>query len=158
MTVDFSESVERSESELDSFERTLNLQLPEDYRRFLAANDGARPADNRFAFRSDAYCSVNRFIPIPQIAAQSASIDDLADTRIAIAWAEGGNFVCLDTRGGVYFWDHEQPHIDYRLADSFDDFRSLLEPASVDDVTLDPAQVEYAWIDPEILEQAKKRK
>ena len=157
MTVDFSEGTQRSEQELDAFERTIEMKLPDDYRRFLAANDGARPADNRFAFRSDANCSVNRFIPTTQIAAQSASIDELADTRIAIAWAEGGNFVCLDTRGGVYFWDHEEPHIDYRLADSFDDFLTLLQPASVDDVTLDPAQVEYAWIDPEILEQAKKR-
>lgn len=158
MTIDFSEGAKRSARELDRFERTITLRLPDDYRRFLAANDGARPADNRFAFRDNAHCSVNRFIPIQQIAAQSASIDDLADTRITIAWAEGGNFVCLDTRGGVYFWDHEEPHIDYRLADSFDDFLTLLQPASVDDVTLDPAQVEYAWIDPEILEQAKKRR
>ena len=53
MTIDFSEGLERSEHELDSFERTIEMELPDDYRRFLAANDGARPADNRFAFRSD---------------------------------------------------------------------------------------------------------
>lgn len=159
MTVSLSGGVTRSEEELAGCEDALGLRLPADYRAFLRQNDGARPADNKFAIPNATSFGVNRFIPIGEVGAERRCIENLPATRVPVAWDNSGNYVCLETGpgAGVFFWDHEEPHIDRRIADSFEEFLERLEPDSLDDVRLDPASVEKAWINPEFLERIKKR-
>lgn len=159
MSVNLSDGVERSEAELIAVESSLGLSLPADYRRFVSQQDGARPDDNIFDVGDDNDCGIDCFIPIAEIGKERTYIEGLSATRLPIAWAEGGNFVCLETAapGGVYFSDHEEPDVEYRLANSFDEFINKLRPDSPADTDLDPADVKKVWIDPDFLKAVKKR-
>ena len=130
MKIRLSEGAARSEVEIASAERALGLRLPVDFRRFVSAHDGAEADSNVFDVGDYNDSGVNQFIPLARVADQAALIENLSASRIPIAWAEGGNYVCLETAqtGGVFFWDHEEPHIDHKLAESFDQFLAQLEP------------------------------
>jgi len=141
------------------FEQLVGLKLPADYRRFVSQQDGACPDDNVFDVGDDNDCGVNEFILIAEISDEKSFIENLRATRLPIARAEGGNYVCLETAapGGVYFWDHEEPDVEYRLADSFREFLDKLQPDSPADTDLDPADVKKVWVDPEFLKTLNKR-
>lgn len=158
MSIGLSGGTAQSGKALNAFERITGLRLPKDFRTFLLAQDGARPDGNSFDVGDSNSCAVNRFIPLAEIAEQCSMIENLPATRLPIAWAEGGNYVCLETSatGGIYFWDHELPDEEHRLADSFDEFLNQLQPASVADVEIDPATVKRVWIDPDFLKSLKK--
>lgn len=142
-----------SEEEVREVEQDLEVSLPGDYREFVVNHDGLRPQLNIFRVSGANESGVNEFIPLRRIPKECTFIENLGDGRIPIAWAEGGNYVCLDisTVGGVFFWDHEEPERDMKLADSFSRFIELLEPFDPNSVELRPGQVKSAWIDPDFL-------
>ena len=142
-----------SEEEIQEVEHGLEISFPGDYREFVANHDGLRPQLNIFSVSGTNESGVNEFIPLHRIRTECAFIENLGDARIPIAWAEGGNYVCLDvsSEGGVFFWDHEEPDRDAKLADSFSHFIELLAPFDPNSVELKPGQVKSAWIDPEFL-------
>ena len=157
MTVEFSGGSARTAAEIDAHAQALDLRLPADYRRFIMRQDGATPGDNQYDVSICDLCAVSRFIPIAEVAEQSAVVQNLPATAIPIAWAAGGNFVYLDTGepGGVYFRDHEEPQVEYRLSATFEKFLERLEPYTPDDDELEP-DVESVWINPDFLESLKK--
>ena len=80
-------------------------------------------------------------------------LDDVGEKVYPIAWAEGGNYVIVDSEknAAVFFWDHEEPQNHTSLGDDVYEFLSNLEPFDPDSVELKEGQVESAWIDPEFL-------
>lgn len=148
-----------SEEEVREVEQDLEVSLPDDYREFVANHDGVRPQLNIFPISNTNESGVNEFIPLHRIRKECTFIENLGDDRIPIAWAEGGNYVCLDVSkgGGVFFWDHEEPERDAKLADSFSRFMELLAPFDPNSVELKPGQVKSAWIDPEFLKSLDQK-
>ncbi len=147
-----------SEIEIHRGERELGVSVPEDYRRFVAEHDGLKPKPNIFRVSKTNQCGVNQFIPFRRIAKERGFIENLRVGWIPIAWAEGGNYVCLECRkGGVFFWDHEDPATDYTLANTFSVFLDMLAPFDSNDVQLKPGQVKSAWIDPEFLKSLDRK-
>jgi len=159
MTVNMSGGTARNAAEIAASEANLGVQLPDDYRAFVAQDDGARPDNNRYELNEANGFGVSAFIPLARIAEERRYIENLPAARFPVAWDESGNYVCLETgaRGGVYFWDHEEPHREYRLTDNFGQFLENLQPASPEDVKLDPADVNSAWIDPDFLRQLREK-
>lgn len=139
--------------EIDDVETELGLRFPDDYRRFLLGQDGARPESNIFTVSEALESGVNQFIPMNEIRKERDYLDNLAPVEIPIAWAEGGNYVCLNMsgKGSIFFWDHEEPDTKHRLADNFAEFFEMLSPFDPEEVTLKPGQVKKAWIDPDFL-------
>ncbi|MBZ2188660.1 SMI1/KNR4 family protein [Alcanivorax sp. JB21] len=149
-----------SEEEIRNVEQDMRVSFPVDYRHFVAKHDGAKPKLNIFSISESNESGINEFIPLHRIRKECNFIENLVDGRIPIAWAEGGNYVCLDVLagGGVFFWDHEEPKRDTKLADSFSRFIELLEPFDPGSVELKPDQVKSAWIDPEFLKSLDQKK
>lgn len=148
-----------SQEQVREVERDLGVSLPDDYREFVANHDGVRPPLNIFPIADANESGVNEFIPLRRVRKECTFIEDLSDDRIPIAWAEGGNYVCLDVskKGGVFFWDHEEPDKDAKLANSFSHFIELLAPFDPNSVELEPDQVKSAWIDPDFLKSLDQK-
>jgi len=56
--------------------------------------------------------------------------EQLPELLVPIGDSSGGNLICLDNSGAVYFWDHESSEGENgtnRIADSFDEFFYRLE-------------------------------
>ena len=102
MTVTLTDGAARTEFEIAAAERDLAVRLPADYRQFLSAHDGAEADNNIFDVGEYNDSGINQFIPLAEIAEQAAMIENLSHTRIPVAWAEGGNYVCLET--APYGW------------------------------------------------------
>lgn len=152
MSVGFRKGQSLSTAEVSAFEDQADLELPHDYREFALLHDGAEPETNIFPVGSGNESGVNRFIPLGQTLSERKYIDQVSVNFLPVAWAEGGNYVCLDLeRGGVFFWDHEAPSGDLKLAESFRQFLDMLAPFDVKDIRLEPGQVKKAWIDPDFL-------
>jgi hypothetical protein len=133
-------------------ENEIGSSLPAVFLEFLKSNDGAEPETNGFKVAMKNESGVNGFIPVREIPSERANIENLPSTAFPIAWAEGGNYVCIDAASGVvYFWDHEQPSLPVPLAQDFADFLNLLEAFDPSSVKLKPGQVKSAWIDPDFL-------
>ena len=149
MTVQLQNGRAVPQDEVLAFESAVGHTMPPDYRAFVRSQDGARPVLNVFRIADDNASGVNRFIPLSQIREEKASIA-LPTGCWPIAWAEGGNYVCIDcaTGGTVYFWDHESPRELVRLADSFTEFMALLQPFDAREADLGSYHVENAWIAP----------
>jgi hypothetical protein len=137
------------EARVVALEGRLGHHLPADYREFLLRHNGGRPdpAVFRFAVRSgrDTDSTVDWFLALydGEHSNLETVIGWLTDRTppqlLPIAIDPFGNFVLLglsgDSRGKVYFWDHErepdsQPDWSNiaRIADSFDDFLRGLKP------------------------------
>ena len=147
------------DDDLDNVERKLGVQFPVDYRQFLLRHDGAKPESNIFPVSGSIDGGVNQFIPSHSICDERKNLEELAHSEIPIAWAEGGNYVYLETSGGgyVFFWDHEDPASKYPLAKTFSEFIELLRPFDPEEITLSPDQVKKAWIDPDFLRSLKTK-
>lgn len=144
-----------SSSEIGAFEATFGAALPEDYKQFLSQHNGSAPETNIFKINERNGCGVNAFIPFAELLKERALIgDEIPAKAIPIAWAECGNFVCLDlgNAGAVFFWDHEEPDRPTQLARTFAAFLDLLKPFDVSSIKLKPCQVKNAWIDPSLLQ------
>lgn len=137
-----------------AFEARIRTALPADYRRFLTEHDGSEPETNIFRIDATNESGVNAFIPFDRLETERAFIADTVQASMfPIAYAEGGNYACLDMRtGAVCFWDHEDPRRPSWLAGDFAAFLDLLEPFDVSSIQLKPGQVEEVWVDPKLLE------
>jgi hypothetical protein len=141
------------EAQITALERALGFELPQDYRQFVLASDGATPETNVFRIGAENESGVNQFIPIISIVPEkSLLVSELPNRCFPIAWAEGGNYVCLQIQNGtrVLFWDHEVPNRPTVLADSFTAFLELLRPFDVISIELKPKQVVGVWVSPKL--------
>jgi SMI1/KNR4 family protein SUKH-1 len=134
---------------IQEFERQRRLVLPNLYKEFLLAANGGVPEEPAFPVQGIAAYSVGVIQvffgmdarhPMPDL----AEIYDFYATRIPrglipIADNGGGDYVCLDLRGGrerVAFWDKrhfwgtgEWREGDlYHVANSFEEFLASLRP------------------------------
>jgi cell wall assembly regulator SMI1 len=145
--------------DIEALERDLGFSLPAAYRNFLLRHNGARPADNTFAVGENNASGVNHFIPCDQIAKERQYIDHVSPKVIPIARDDCGNAVILDPEdgGSVFFWDHEIPDDQIKLASGIDEFLELLAPPD-DEIELDESQVKRVWTDPEFARKYNLRK
>jgi hypothetical protein len=131
-----------------------------DWMDFLRENDGAVPENNVFDIEPDNSAGIDRFWSAREVLSERKKLADrMSPDLVAIADAEGGNFVCLGLSGekGVYFWDYELEAVT-RIADSFSGFLERLCPFDPNSVRLDPEQVISVWVHPSLLEQEEKSK
>ncbi|AIC93163.1 SMI1/KNR4 family protein [Shouchella lehensis] len=128
-----------STKQIELFEQSHKLCLPDSYRRFMLKWNGGWPTPNLFlVFQKQGTSVLNEF----------ASLDDLEDLLdiyedrlpkgfIPIGDDPGGNVICLATlspeNGSLFFWDHEEETDDpnlrtnvYHLSDSIDEFLEKL--------------------------------
>jgi hypothetical protein len=147
-----------SEEAVLTIEAFLGCRMSESFRTFLTANDGTEPESNIFKVGDNNGSGVNEFIPVTEILNERAHIENIPTRAYPVAWAEGGNFVCVDEdkNGAVYFWDHELPDEPTELAPNFGAFLELLEPFDIKTIQLKSGQVKRAWVDPEFLKRLKR--
>lgn len=139
-----------SVEEIKTFETRLGSVLPDDYKCFLASENGGRPD---FAFRTFAFQKedgslsdslVNWFNGLNE--SEDYSIEgnlELFEGRIPegmlpIATDPFGNLILLGVRdpsvSGIWFWDHEYEPTSiknigiYKIANSFEHFVETLGP------------------------------
>ena len=165
-----------TQEQLQAAEKRLGLSLPEAFRRHLLKFNGGRTVRNVFAVPGWGDCSVEQFLGIT-----SDTGDDLLSVSesyrgrippemIPIAYADGGNLVCLCVSGtdvaAVFLWDHERegeegepPTHDNlsRVADGFEEFLDGLRESDdhgFDDVLED---VEEDWAEPDFLPEHEEK-
>lgn len=136
----------------------LNLTLPVGYLQRLAEINGAVPESNIFDVADRNNSGVNQFIPFDRVSYEVGLLEQHGvETFLPIAYAEGGNYVCVATKGldegKVFFLDHEIPGLAAltKVAASIEDFFQMLRPFTSEDIKLKPGQVKRAWIDPDLL-------
>ncbi|MDY6994535.1 MAG: SMI1/KNR4 family protein [Pseudomonadota bacterium] len=134
--------------EIEKAEKTLNLQLPEEYKRFLLLYNGGHPEPGKFKYICDDHQNrslVAWFLAIYEGKAENFSTfyktykGRIPEDTIAIARDPGGNLILLgieaENRGKLFFWlqdfEVEEGEIpDYSnvclIADSFDEFFNSL--------------------------------
>lgn len=151
-----------ADGDISAFEQRFGIRLPEDYREFLQKNSGGVPVSNEFDIpQLDGASSINEFLSITEIEANKEEVGDrFLSNSWPIAYAEGGNYLCLvlGEKAGVYFWDHELEAEEgqlpswnnmFRVADNFASFWSSLRPFDISNVELKPGQVQSIWVDPD---------
>ena len=90
-----------AEGDIAVFEQALEMKLPGQYREFLLQYNAAKPETNIFGIPGGSNQSgVNEFIPLERLLSESKNVDGVACRFVAVAWAEGGNYVCLDLDSG----------------------------------------------------------
>jgi hypothetical protein len=149
-----------SAGDIVALEHALGLKLPGQYREFLLQYNAATPETNVFDIPGGSNQSaVNKFIPIEGLLSERKNVDGVACRFLAVAWAEGGNYVCLDLDSGgeVFFWDHERPSDELRLATNWNAFVEMLCPFDVSTIELKPGQVKKVWVDPEFLRDLREQ-
>lgn len=148
-----------TEKDISNFEDTSGMSLPVDYKEFLKSHNGSVPETNVFSIDAKNESGITEFIPLGSLVHEKRLIRGKWSSKLLpIAWAEGGNYVCLDLaqRTQVIFWDHELPDTLAVLAENFTAFLKLLQPFDVSKVEIRPGQLKSAWIDPEFLKEIDK--
>src|SRR5579862_581824 len=124
-------------------------ELPKSYKAFLNQHDGAEPEENIFKIDERTSANVRQFIPAADIIRCCNAIEGFPKNMLPFAEAEGGDYIYLNPADGtIHFWDHEVDEADPKVANSFDDFLTMLEKFDIDEIKLKPGQVKRAWIDP----------
>lgn len=143
--------------QISALEVSLGTKFANEYLSFLQKYNGALPEANVFRVSDQNSSGVNGFIPLEKIAYEAQFLDsEVSPDFFPIAYAEGGNYVCLPIaagRDGVYFLDHEIPGLVAltKLAGSLEGFLDQLQPLDRTEVKLKPGQVKKVWIDPSFL-------
>lgn len=159
-----------SEEELVNAERELGIQIPVEYRGFLAQRNGAEP-DALYAIPGSdedpgltGFLGVGAYDDRALVRTRLDYRDRVPGSMLPIAEAEGGNLVCIAMDGpqaGVYVWKHEEeaeegepPTSDnlYLLANSFGEYLAALR--EVEDEDLGERATE-GWVDPKLLEELR---
>lgn len=155
MSVGFRPSGHADERDIARLEEAIGQPISNSFRKFVASFDGSEPDSNVFKVSDKIDSGVNEFIPVSRIVDERSNIENIDSHAYPFAWAEGGNYLILDEgrQGAVFFWDHERPEQEHRIADSFDSFLKMLRPFDPDSVQLAPNQVVSAWINPEFLKK-----
>jgi hypothetical protein len=157
MNISIPKTNEASATSIAELEKLFGANLPKSYLLFIKEHDGARPAPNVFKVGNDNNAGVDEFISAHEVIRIRNLVDGFPSHALPVARASGGNFVYLDPSSGVvYFWDHEIEDADIKLADSFDEFLTKLQPFDVSQIKLKPGQVKSAWINPDFLKKFKK--
>jgi cell wall assembly regulator SMI1 len=160
MTVSIKKTKPLDEFDIAAFEKENRIKLPAQYREFVMKYNGSEPESNVLdvkCVRRDSgeiyenSLGVSRFIPLMRIITEGKHIDGVSCRFIPVAEDSCGNYVCLDldTDGEVFFWDHEDPSDDIRLANSWKEFLESLEAFDVDKIDLGSIKVISSWINPE---------
>lgn len=134
-----------TEKEIQEVEKSLNVEFPAGYRRFLLAHNGGRPEPEVFLIPNnwlpgrrsmvDWFYSIEPTDEYNYIVRVAKVFEDrMPPEFIPVGCDPGGNQICLvvsgEKRGQIYFWDHESemdesepPTYDnlYLIADSIDD-------------------------------------
>jgi len=123
--------------------------LPASYKDFLAQHDGAKPEENIFRVDERRNAGVERFIPAAEILHIRDAVDGFPKNMLPFAEAAGGNLIYLDpANGAVHFWDHEIDSGDAKVANSFDQFLSILDKFDIDRIKLKSSQVKKVMVNP----------
>jgi hypothetical protein len=151
-----------SERDIIATQNILNCEFPGDYRKFLLETNGGKPETNEFDIPDmDNSSGINEFLSLNEIALQKKQYGDrFCHNVLPIAYAEGGNFVCIaiGEKAGVYFWDHEyETEGDksatwgnmFRLASTFSDFFEKIHKFDINQIKLKPGQITEIWVDPD---------
>jgi len=138
-----------SEDAIRTFEQELDVELPNDYRRFLAETNGGRPEPAGFVFQTadgqtsdslvDWFLTLNPSEDLYTLPEYRAMYQERTPPlMLPIACDPFGNLVLLDigarATGSVCFWDHEKESMDdptweniSTIAASFTAFLDALE-------------------------------
>ena len=148
--------------DLEELKRQMGDASLTDYYSFLAENNGGTPDSNEFEIPGTANSSgVNEFLCVRDVLSEKKKLSDrMPASAWPIAYAEGGNYVCLVTgdKRGVYFWDHELEVEEgrppswanmSRLSDTFTAFWQGLRKFDASSIELKPGQVKSIWVDPD---------
>lgn len=144
-----------SERDIVALETLIGQPLDNDFRKFIAENDGAIPESNAFPVNGISnFGGINEFTLVKNIISERSCLESIGDHAYPIALSEGGNYVVLDQGqgGAIFFWDHEIDEFS-QIADSFTEFLELIEPFDERSIKLAPGQVKSAWIDPDFLKR-----
>lgn len=138
-----------SEQDIAALEQATGRVLPESFRRFVDGNDGAAPDGNIFEVAGNGDASVDHFLPVAEIPYWKNLAQDLPLRAFPIAADGCGNYVVIGEgeQGPIFFWDHETGSLT-KLAETLEQFLTLLQPFDPESVTLEPGQVIRTWIDP----------
>jgi hypothetical protein len=141
-------ATQRSPGEIAATEARVGMRLPDGFRRFVAQHDGVVPPLNHFPVGSDDTSTVHAFVPLADLASTRHALRGrLPAALLPIASDPLGNYICLDDKDAVYFWDHETERVT-SLTATFDAFLAELAPLDPDGEPLDPADVIDVWVDP----------
>jgi hypothetical protein len=159
MSINLKQRHRASTEDISNLEAVVQCQLSAQVLRFFNEYDGAVPDSNIFSVAENIESGVNQFIPCNKIPDERGKIENIGSCSYPIAWAEGGNYVCIDENqgGAVFFWDHEAPDLTHKLSSDIQSFLGALRPFDASSVKLAPGQVKKAWIDPEFLKSLSKK-
>lgn len=140
-------------------EQALGCVLPKDYLDFVANFNGGQPQVNSFLIGLGGNESgVNEFIELGRVVEEmELGGFGVLQGFIPFAFAEGGNYVCIEVAtGSVFFWDHEievgQGGL-VKIADDIPKFLESMKPFDKSKIKLKSDQVKSAWIDPDFLDE-----
>jgi hypothetical protein len=149
-------------SDVAAVEIAIGTKFPSDYVDFIQGNNGAYFSDNVFDIPGGNHSGISQVIPFDKVLYEKSLIDQTGDFGyFPVAYAEGGNYVCLATRGSevgkIYFCDHEVAGKEafLLLAQSLTEFLDSLKPFSPADIEPTQEQKEKGrvWIDPDFLKK-----
>ncbi len=152
MKIKISNGSSASQSDVNRLERLVGTRLPIDFVDFVSVYDGSTPESNLFSVGADNGSGVTRFIPVADIIKEAVLLTEMGEGMFPFAWAEGGNYVVIDSKSGkVFFWDHELDQPLVCISPTLSQFLDLLTPFSIESLNLKPSQARKAWIDPNFL-------
>ena len=146
-----------SQLEVKRLQRRMTA-APSDYLEFLISRNGCRVETNVFRVDAGNDSGVSAFLDVDSVIKEKAALGDrLSQHAWPVAYAEGGNYVCLRLEDSgtwcVVFWDHELEEETF-LSSTFSAFLESLERFDSASVVLQPGQVISVWVDPGLLDES----